>query len=112
LSPRRGGIPATVDGENVSIIRPHYGLRRKHRTILISSPTIAWCTDYRRSRHLDVLRRDDCSVAYQQRGAERLVDPGMSAAEVSLILAIADSSLIETSTLWNYFTSSCWIRAL
>jgi len=66
----RRGLSGRVDGRDVRVVRPHFGLRRKDRSVLVDGEGIAWRSDYRRSRQFDILLLS-VTQAEQERGRQR-----------------------------------------
>jgi hypothetical protein len=98
------GIEGRVGERPLRIHRPHYGLRRRDRTIIIEWAGIRWHTQYRRHRHYDIVRSADDSVLYLRMGRRQFVAADASAEEVSLALAVAGSGIVESSSLAFYLS--------
>lgn len=98
------GLSGRVDGREVRVVRPRFGLRRKDRSVFVDGEGVAWRSDYRRSRQFDILRRDDGSIVLRQDGPKKLLDREATPAEVSLALVLSASGIIQTSSLLNGLT--------
>ena len=98
------GIEARVGIASVRIRRPHYGVRRPDRTVLLDGPGVSWCSAFvAPGRWSLVRRRDGAAVVTVERGSH-VLDPGASPAEVSLAVAVIRSRLVETSSLVAYLS--------
>jgi hypothetical protein len=98
------GIEGRVGDRPLRIHRPRYGLRRRHRTIVIESDGIRWHTQYRKHGHYDIVRSADDAVLYRRAGRRQFVNADASGEEVSLALAVAASGIVGSSSLSFYLS--------
>lgn len=98
------GIEGRVGERPLRIHRPHYGLRRRDRTVIIELDGMQWHTQYRKHRHYDIIRSADDTLLYRRLGGRQFVEADASAEEVSLALAVAASGIVATSSLTFYLS--------
>ena len=95
----RDGVEARVGTTPIRIWRPRYGRRRRDRTVLLEGSGISWCAELRAPGRWRLRRRRDGSVVVTAERRHHHFEPGASAADVSLAVAVIRSGLVETSSL-------------
>jgi hypothetical protein len=96
------GMIATVDGQEVRIWRPRFGLRLRDRPLFVEGRDIAWTTTLETTRRYRITDRSGADLLRRQ-GREVLVETTLPSDQLSLLVLIHLAGVPFTSTLRWYF---------
>jgi hypothetical protein len=100
----RRGLRGRVDGRELTMMRPHFGLRLRHRSVLMRSSSVQWRSVMRSYRSFEIRLRDTDEVILTRRGSSERVSAGLSAEELVIALLFGHCGIIQCSSLVNFVT--------
>lgn len=95
------GMTATMDGRDVRMWRPHFGLRLQQRAVLVESRDISWTTILEAPRKYRITDRSGADLL-RRRGREVLVESTLPSDQLSLAVLVHLAGIPLTSTLRWY----------